>query len=195
MAKRRRRKRWIGKIAFTLILIGTVGLLVFLYLYKEERGRNLRPELGKRDLSRGTREVVLYFSDQDGEFLIGERRRIARKEDPAEEGKELIHELILGPKGRLLPTLPPQTRCLGLKLNEKGLARINFDRTLSKDHPGGSSAEILTAYSIVHSLTQNYPQIKEVQILIEGKPAETLAGHLSLKQPLSTKPDLMRKQP
>jgi len=78
-------------------------------------------------------------------------------------------------------------------VNEKGLAKVNFNYFLLKDHPGGSSAEILTAYSIVHSLTQNYPEIKKVQILVNGKPIETISGHLSLKNPLSPNPNLIKK--
>ena len=104
----------------------------------------------------------------------------------------MIEELIKGPTGKLIPTLPPRTKCLNIKLNEKGVASVNFNKSLSKDHPGGSSAEILTTYSIVNSLTQNFPKIKQVQILVEGKPIESISGHLSLKQPLVFKPDLIK---
>jgi spore germination protein GerM len=83
---------------------------------------------------------------------------------------------------------------LGLELGEDGVAKINFNRALSKDHPGGSSAEMMTLYSIVNSLTLNFSQIKRVQILIEGKAVETIAGHLSLGQPVLPKPDLIRRQ-
>ncbi|MCX8117102.1 MAG: GerMN domain-containing protein [Desulfobacterota bacterium] len=192
MAKRRKKRRWFEKLVLLFFLVGTVGVLIL--FFKDEFAHLLHPKPKQKRLLEETREVVLYFSDEKGEFLVGERRKIAKRGDPIEEGKELVKELIRGPRGGLLPTLPPKTRCLSLRLNEKGVASIDFDRTLLKDHPGGSSAEILTAYSIVHSLTQNFPQIKQVQILIEGKPVETIAGHLSLKHPLTAKPDLMGKQ-
>jgi spore germination protein GerM len=83
---------------------------------------------------------------------------------------------------------------LNLRLDEKGVAVVNFNKALSKDHPGGSSAEIMTTYSIVNSLTLNFPKIKQIQILVEGKPIETIAGHLSLKQPISPNPSLIKKQ-
>jgi spore germination protein GerM len=72
--------------------------------------------------------------------------------------------------------------------------RVNFNSALTKNHPGGSSAELMTVYSIVNTLTLNFPQIKRVQILIDGKPIETIAGHLSLREPLSPKPDLIKRQ-
>jgi spore germination protein GerM len=74
------------------------------------------------------------------------------------------------------------------------VAKINFNKALSKNHPGGSSAEIITVYSIVNSLTLNFPQIKKVQILIEGETGKTIAGHLSLDQPISSKPELIGRR-
>lgn len=192
MAKRRKKRRSFGWLVLLLFLAGTIAAAIL--LFKGEVGRFLPPKLSEKKIAGETREVLLYFSDEKGEFLIGERRRIAKKENALEEGKAAIRELIRGPRGNLIPTLPPKTRCLGLKLNEKGVASVNFDRSLSLNHPGGSSAEILTAYSIVHTLTHNFPQIKQVQILIDGRPVETIAGHLSLRQPLSTRPDLIKGQ-
>jgi len=137
--------------------------------------------------------IALYFSDQEGEHLVGEKREILKREDVEEEAKDVITGLIKGPRGKLIPTLPPQTKLLGLELGENGVAKVNFDKALSKGHPGGSSAEIMTVYSIVNSLTLNFPRIKRVQILIEGKAAETIARHLSLGRAISPKPDLIRR--
>jgi spore germination protein GerM len=103
-------------------------------------------------------------------------------------------ELIKGPKGKLIPTLPPRTKLLSLQMDDEGVAKVDFSLALSKDHPGGSSAEMMTVYSIVNSLALNFPRIKRVQILIDGKPIETITGHLSLKRPISPKPDLIRRQ-
>ncbi len=192
MVKKRKKKGWIGKFVILLFLIGIIASISI--LFRKEIVHTFRPFLEKLNLVEERKEIVLYFSDQDGEYLIGEKRKIIKKGVLKEEAKEIIDELIKGPRGKLIPTLPPRTKCLNLKLDERGVAIINFNKALSKDHPGGSSAEILTTYSIVNSLIQNFPQIKQVQILIEGKPIETIAGHLSLKQPIASKPDLIKKQ-
>jgi hypothetical protein len=52
----------------------------------------------------------------------------------------------------------------------------------------------MTVYSIVNSLALNFPRIKRVQIFIDGKPIETITGHLSLRQPVSAKADLIKRQ-
>ncbi|MBT3387327.1 MAG: hypothetical protein HN417_05300 [Desulfobacula sp.] len=41
--------------------------------------------------------------------------------------------------------------------------------------------ELLAVYSLVNSLTLNISKIKMVKILIQGKDALTLAGHIDLE--------------
>lgn len=193
MAKKRKKKGFTGKFIVLLFIIGII--VSFSVLFREEIINALYPFFERIGLGEKRREVVLYFSDQDGEYLIGEQRKILRKKKIQEEAREVVDELIKGPKGKLIPTLPSRTRCMTLKLDEKGTARVDFNRAFLKDHPGGSSAEILTTYSIVNSLAQNFPQIKQVQFLIEGKSVETIAGHLSLRQPIPPNPNLIKRQP
>jgi spore germination protein GerM len=192
MKRKSKKKKRSGKILFLIILIGIIGSIF--YLFRQEIFNSLKPWLEKCEILEKRKEIVLYFSDRNGEYLIGEKREILKKNDVKEEAKETIIELIKGPKGKLTPTLPPKTKLLAIQLNEEGVAKVNFNKSFSKDHPGGSSAEIMTTYSIVNSLTLNFPKIKQVQILVEGKPIETIAGHLSLKQPISSNPSLIKRQ-
>ena len=189
--KRASRKGRGGKILFFLILVG-IGLSM-LFLFHREILNTFKPWFEKKKVVREKKMVTLYFSDSEGECLVGEKREILKKREAREEAEETITELIKGPKGKLIPTLPLRTKLLSLQLDERGLAKVNFNKALSKDHPGGSSAEIMTVYSIVNSLTLNFPQIRRVQILIEGEVGESIAGHLSLDQPVSPNLDLVRK--
>jgi hypothetical protein len=50
----------------------------------------------------------------------------------------------------------------------------------------------MTVYSVVNSLALNFPEVKRVQFLVEGKEIETITGHLSLIRPLSPRPDLIK---
>jgi len=190
--KKSHKKSRIGKILFFLILIG-IGISIF-FLFRQEIFDSIKPWFEKRGIVREKKGILLYFSDGESEYLIGEKREILKRDEIEEEAKDAINELIKGPKGKLIPTLPTQTKLLSLELGEDGVAKVNFNKSLSKDHPGGSSAEMMTLYSVVNSLTLNFPQIKRVQILIEGKEIETIAGHLSLRQPVPPKPDLIRRQ-
>ncbi len=186
-----KKKNHIGKVFLLFILIGTV--LTLFYLFHEEILHFLKPLLVKWEVLEEKKEVILYFSDTEGQYLIGEKRRILKKNDLKEEGKETINELIKGPKGRLIPTLPSRTKLLNLHVDE-GKARVDFNSALIKDHPKGSTAELMTIYSIVNTLTLNFPRIKRVQILIDGRPIETIAGHISLREPILPKLDLIKRQ-
>jgi hypothetical protein len=188
--KRNPKKRKGNKILFLLILIG-IGLII---LFHQQIYRSIKPLFERRGILVEKKEVLLYFSDREGEYLIGEKREILKKNHINEEAKEMIIELIKGPKGKLIPTLPPRTKLLTLQINDEGVAKVNFSLSLAKDHPGGSSAEMMTVYSIVNSLALNFPQIKRVQILIDGKPIETITGHLSLRKSVPPKPDLIRRK-
>ncbi len=179
-----------GKILFVLVLIG-IGLIL---LFHRQIYHSIKPLFERWSILVERKEILLYFSDSEGEYLIGEKREIIKKNQVKEEAKETIAELIKGSKGKLIPTIPPRTKLLALQMNDAGVAKVNFNPALSKDHPGGSSAEMMTVYSIVNSLALNFPQIKRVQILIDGKPIESIAGHLSLRQPIPPKPDLIKRQ-
>ena len=44
--------------------------------------------------------------------------------------------------------------------------------------------KLLTVYTIVNALTANLPAVKSVQLLVNGKEVDTLAGHIDLRKPL-----------
>ena len=190
--KGKRKKKRKGKLSLLLILIGVALLTIFIFRQEILNTFMPRPRIEKRKTLEKEKIVLLYFSDREDEYLVGEKREILKRDKVDEEAKEAIIELIKGPKGKFVPTLPLRTKLLTLRVNDKGVAEVNFNKALSKDHPGGSSAEMMSVYSIVNSLILNFPQIKKVKILIEGKTGETIAGHLSLDQPISSKPDLIR---
>ncbi len=190
--KGKRKKKRKGKLSLWLILIG-IGLLT-IFIFRQEILNTFMPRMEKRKILREEKTVLLYFSDREEKYLVGEKREIPKRDKMDEEAKETIIELIKGPKGKLIPTLPLRTKLLALRVNDKGVAEVNFNKALSQDHPGGSSAEMMSVYSIVNSLTLNFPQIKKVKILIDGETEETIAGHLSLDQAISPKPDLIRRR-
>ena len=69
-------------------------------------------------------------------------------------------------------------------ITERGDAFVDLSPEASARHPGGSSTELLTVYAIVNAVTANLPTIQRVQILVDGREADTLAGHVDLRRPL-----------
>ena len=87
--------------------------------------------------------------------------------------------------------MPKGTKLRSVKF-ETGQVSVDFSREFVKNFTGGSTGEIMLVGSIVDTLTE-YTEVKTVQILVEGKSIDTLAGHMDLSEPLKRMPDLLTK--
>jgi hypothetical protein len=73
------------------------------------------------------------------------------------------------------------------------VAQIDFGREFSEAIPHGSSAEMAAVYSIVDTVSTNFPAIKSVRFLVEGQPVSDPDGHLDLTAPLPADYSLEKK--
>jgi hypothetical protein len=129
------------------------------------------------------REVLLFFQEAEGDSLGPERRKIFLTSSVADQAKQIVVELINGPQDAdLLPTLPPETRLLGLYLDRAGTAFVDLSQEVVDYHPGGTEEEIATIFSLVDSLTYNLPEIQRVRILVAGEERDSLKDHLDLRR-------------
>ncbi|HLT58963.1 MAG TPA: GerMN domain-containing protein [Limnochordales bacterium] len=128
--------------------------------------------------------VQLYFSDADAQYLVPEARTLPAA---ALNPLRLLEELGRGPQDPgLRPTIPRGARPRAVVVAD-GIAFVDYSAELRTRHPGGSTGEILTVYSIVATLTQ-LPGIDAVQLLLEGEAMDSLVGHLDLSRPLLPDP-------
>jgi len=141
-----------------------------------ERGGNVTPG----------EEIRVWFASPQEDALVSEKRRVAPTGTPVERAKASLQELIAGPKTDALRAMSAEVKIRDLFLDDQGTAYIDFSEVLSRTHPGGPWAEMLTIRSIMQTLAANVPEIKRVQILIEGHAVDTLAGHVDIRRPLST---------
>ncbi|HBA89729.1 MAG TPA: sporulation protein [Geobacter sp.] len=177
--KRTSNAKGILLIAF-LVFAVIVGLLVF---RKYETATRVAQPPQKSEQAPGTVVVSLFFASQEGEGLVREGRELEVGEQVEETIESVVTELVGGPLGTLAPTLPSNTRVLGVQL--KGdVAQVDFGPELVEGLPSGSSAEMAAVYSVVDTVVANFPQVKAVQFLVEGAPIAQLKGHLDLSQPI-----------
>jgi germination protein M len=132
--------------------------------------------------------VKLFFQAADRSGLVIEEREVALAPELSRQVRTVVEELSRGSRIGLQPTLPSATRVLDVFVSARGVAYVDLSKEVAQEHPGGSEAELITVYSVVNSLTANFPAIKRVQILVEDRPTPTLAGHVDLTRPLT--PDL-----
>lgn len=87
--------------------------------------------------------------------------------------------------------VPKGTKVLGLKIASDGTAYADFSKEIAKRDQGSYNEFMLTG-AIVNTLTE-FPEIKQVQILVEGEKVITLGGHMDLEDPLKRNKTLLQK--
>ena len=136
--------------------------------------------------------VHLYFSDKDNSFLKAETRDYFHSDNPVEFGKKIIEALMEGPRTGLMRTIPSDTTLKAFYITRDGTAYVDMSDIIRDAHPGGVKAELFTIYSLVNSLTLNISEIDSVKILISGKEAMTLNGHIDVRFPFKANMLLIR---
>ena len=146
------------------------------------------PREAPTELARLTTATLFYVSD-DGERLIGVERNVVKDDAPVEQARHVLEAQFRGVEPPLISTIPEGTLVRAVYLTDRGDAFVNLSREISSRHSGGSLSELLTIYTIVNAVTVNIPTIRRVQILIEGREVDTLAGHVDLRRPLTPRED------
>jgi len=199
MAKKRKSKKKKNNLKIIFTLLAFVLILFFSYTifikfivpvwerykekpvvtkevpYKEEEIKEVQPVPTEEMV-----EVNLYFSDSQAMYLVPEKRKIPQTPSLA---RQVVIELIKGPENpNLYPTIPKETQVNEVYIADD-IVYIDLSEEIFKNHPGGSSGELMTVYSIVNTLTEITP-IRGVQILVEGNEKESLVGHIDISMPL-----------
>jgi spore germination protein GerM len=128
--------------------------------------------------------ATLYFVSEDGMSLVGVQREVPFGESVLDQAKQIVTTQLAVAPPPLVSAIPPETRLRALYLTERGDAFVDLSPDVRTRHTGGALDELFTVYTIVNALTTNLPAVKRVQILIEGKEVDTLAGHVDLRHPL-----------
>jgi spore germination protein GerM len=181
------RDRMVLFIAFFICAV-VLGALML----KKYEMRHRQPPLPAQPQQQGLRLVALFFASPDGAGLVREGREIDSCAYPAECVEEVVVELINGPLGNLAPTLPPSTSIRSVRINGD-VAQIDLGEEVVKALPGGSNSEMAAVYSIVNTIAVNFPRIRQVKLMINGRDVETLRGELDLRAPLAPDFTLERK--
>jgi len=132
--------------------------------------------------------AVLYFGGPTNfdDSLMPEVREVPglAAMGPADALTAVMHSLVAGPgKDSILqPTIPRGTVLRWVRLSGD-VASVNLSAEFVSNHWGGSRAEEMTVYSIVNTLTE-FAYVKRVILLVEGKPIQSIAGHIDIGEPL-----------
>jgi hypothetical protein len=129
-------------------------------------------------------KATLYYISEDGLFLPGVQRELPFADPIEEQARRIVEAQLDAAPAPYASPVPAGTSLRALFIGQRGEAFVDLAGDVRTKHPGGALYELFTIYSIVDALTVNLPAITRVQILIDGKEVETLAGHVDLRHPL-----------
>jgi len=144
--------------------------------------------------SQEMKKIVLFFLSEKDELLHPEEREIHAGTSLVLQARQAMMELMGGSQNGYISPFPLETKLRELFITGDGIAYVDFSKELQEGHPLGSSAEILTIFSIVDTLTYNFKAIKRVFILLDGRERETLGGHIDLSRPFLPQYDFIAKR-
>ena len=133
---------------------------------------------------------IVYRAAADGrEKLLPEKFTINDNGKSAAENALIALVSTKPQDASMEDVFPIGTKVLSLRVDEKGTAYADFSKELTKKGQG-SYGEMMICYAIANTLTE-FPEIKRVQILIEGKKVTTISGHMDVEEPLIRNKDFL----
>ena len=137
----------------------------------------------------GTISVKLYVLASSGQSLATEDQEAQLESSLQRQAKQVVQLLL-----QRSTAFPSGVELREVFITSQGVAYVDFSIELVENHPGGSAAEELTVYSLSNTLIANFPAIKMVKILVEGREIPSIAGHLDLTLPYGRGPDYLRPE-
>ena len=138
--------------------------------------------------------ATLYYIAEDGMSLVGVQREVPFGEPIAEQARRIVEAQVGGAPQPLAAAVPDGTTVRAVYVTERDCepaattcqrdAFVDLSVEARTKHTGGALDELFTIYAIVDAVTVNLPAITRVQILVDGKEVDTLAGHVDLRHPL-----------
>lgn len=126
----------------------------------------------------------LFYVSEDGTRLTSVEREVPYADPTVAQARRIIETQLAPVEPPLVSAIPAGTTLRGVFLTDDGSAFVDLTHEVTTGHAGGSLNELLTIYTIVQALTTNLPAVTSVQLLVDGKEVDTLAGHVDLKRPL-----------
>lgn len=134
------------------------------------------------------RNTVLYYQNENG-YLVPVKRKI-----PWEEGiaKAALKNIIDSPIVRedigsvgLTPIIPSGTEVLGMSINEDtGICKVDFSKEIMNCPTKKDEENMIKG--VIYTLTE-FANIKEVQIMVDGKIVSELKYGTNIQKPLARK--------
>jgi germination protein M len=148
---------------------------------KEDESSEESPEIEASDIT-----INVYYSDDMGQYLIGEERAISSENKYV----EALEELMKPPADSSLHQLVPESTKINSITVEDGHAKVDLSNEFVEDRFQSDTVDIMLVYSIVNTLTE-FSEINSVSFYIDGEELDIL-GQLAVDEPIFRRSDLIK---
>ncbi len=172
-------------IAVAALLVLVVAMGIYLRQMRRQAGEVESPAAEAGPVAPPpfgpTETVTLYVADDNAGTLRPRSAQIPLPGGRQQRAEELLRALlrIYQQPGAAHP-LSSASDIRSIYLVDPGAAVIDLNAAFADQHRSGILSEQLTVNSLVETLAVNVPGIQRVNILVEGKTRDTLAGHADL---------------
>ena len=169
-------------------LAAAAVLLTFVLVQRWERGAGALPAAdgdgaGADAASQFT--ATMFYVTENGLGLVRREIDVPGDAGTLARARAVVEQQLAEAPDPLLSPFPEGTRLRAIYLSDDGDLFVDLSGEVSTGHSGGSLDELFTVYTLVNALTTSVPEVAAVQILVDGREVDTLAGHIDLRQPLA----------
>lgn len=181
-----------------VVIIFAIAAAAGIYIWSLMRSSSVLPNTvvpGQPKLAQPPRPdepltIVLYFP-LEGMLASGS---VAVKRQPDGQSQaRVILAAMLGDQRVAQTALLKDVRLRELYLDASGTAYVDLASVQQKEIRVSARDELIALYAVVNTLVQNIEEIKHVRVLLDGREAQTLAGHIDLSRAFSKRMDLVKQ--
>jgi hypothetical protein len=120
---------------------------------------------------------------------------VKREPDIQLQARETIAAVLAGDRGGKTAVLK-DLQLRALYLDAAGTVYLDLLPVAAgqKEIRASVQEELLAVYALVNTVAQNFPEVRQVRVLVDGREAQTLAGHIDLSRSFAKRMDLVRTQ-
>src|SRR5262245_29144039 len=181
-----------GSILFAILLLATILLSVERFVPPRRAAETAPPAAAENTTATAHITATLFYMAPDGRTLAPVRREVPLATLAEALGAQILNELFAPAPPPYVSVIPKGTTLRAFYITNRGDAFVDLSPEVSTAHPGGTLAELLTVYAIVNAVTANLPSVQRVQILVDGKEVDTIAGHVDVRRPLARDASLVK---
>jgi spore germination protein GerM len=178
------KKIWVILVVLFFLAGASGGFFLFRKLTLKEKPPET-PGSVQDNAQPGADEITAlrFYYPVDGRLALIEKK-VSRRTKQLTMAGTVVEEYFKGPGNDKSSQFPQNVKLLGIYRDASQMLYVDLSDELRRNFQGDALSEYLLLKGVYESLISNLQDVQDIKILIEGKEAETLGGHIYLKYPL-----------